>query len=395
MICLSLITLALATAPGRAAPVVLPFELRGELILLNAEVNGQNARLILDTGSGISVLDTAFARQAGVELSNQQVRAQGSRSVTTRVGTARMVKLGTVAMENLRIAVVDLGAVQERLGYDVRGTIGYELFTRYVAAVDYDAQTLTLTEPSEFSYNGSGTVLPVTTQQRVPVVNAAIVTRNSGTLDARLVLDLGSTNWSVRLGTRIVERHNLDSDTVAVTGVFGAGVGGATEGKLLRMPQLRLGNLVIQRPSTALSRERDGAFGATSTIADGTIGVPVLRRTHLIVDYARSRVILEPRARFDVPDTVDASGLWLALGEAGRGLPEPVLRVSYVMRGSVADLAGVRPGDELLRIDDVSGPGLTIGRARTLLRDAGTTRRLTLRRNGQTRTVSLALRSIF
>lgn len=97
------------------------------------------------------------------------------------------------------------------------------------------------------------------------------------------------------------------------------------------------------------------------------------------------------RARFDLPDTVDASGLWLALQEK----PAPVLRVSYVMRGSVADLAGVRVGDELLRIDELSGPGLTIGRARTLLRDAGTTRRLTLRRDGQTRTVSLVLRSIF
>jgi hypothetical protein len=131
MLCLSLLTLALARAPGPAAPVVLPFELRGELILLNAEVNGQNARLILDTGSGISVLDTAFARQAGVELSNQQVRAQGSRSVTTRVGTARTVRLGAVTMDNLRIAVVDLSAVQERLGYDVRGTIGYESFSRH------------------------------------------------------------------------------------------------------------------------------------------------------------------------------------------------------------------------------------------------------------------------
>ena len=390
MIWESIVRLALAIAPAPQAPVVLPFELRGELILLTAQVNGQNARLILDTGSGISVLDTAFARAAGIELSNQQVRAQGARSVTTRMGTARLVQIGAVDMPNLPIAVVDLSAVQERLGFDVRGTIGYELFTRYVAAVDYDARTLTLTNPAEFNYSGNGTVLPVLTQTRVPVVNATIVTRNSGTVNARLVLDLGSTNWSVRLGTRIVEQYNLDQDTVSVTGIFGAGVGGVTEGQLLRLPELRLGSLIIHRPSTALSRETSGAFGSSNTTSDGTVGVPVLRRTHLIIDYARSRVILEPRARFDLPDTVDASGMWLILQES----PAPVLRVSYVMRGSVADAAGIRPGDELLRIDGLGGPDLTIGRARTLLRDAGTTRRLTLRRDGQTRTVPILLRSI-
>lgn len=379
-----------AGPPAKQVPIVIPFELRGDFALVTAEVNGQPALLIVDTGSGVSTLDSAFARVAEVEINGPRALVAGTTERTMQLGTARSIRVGSAVLTRPLTAAVDFGPVQSRIGYDVRGSIGFELFAKYVVAVDYAARTLTLYDPATFVYSGSGVVLPLTLAHRVPVVDGSILTRRKGTLKARLHLDLGSSTYALRLATRFVTEHDLERDTVTVAGPFGAGVGGVTIGSLLRFPRLTLGDLVIERPSTALSHEVGGALSAAAS-ADGAVGAPVFRRTRLIVDYAHSRAIIEPHGRFDVPDSVDASGLSLTME------PEPTraLLVSYVVAGSAGAEAGIHVGDELLRIDDQSVASLTIAHAKDLLRAAGTTRHLTLRRGNEAWGASVSLRAVF
>ncbi len=374
----------------RQTSIVIPFELRGDYVLVTAEVNGQRALLILDTGSGASTVDSAFARVAGIDMSGPHGFAPGMHNGIIQVGTARTIRVGTAELSRPLVAVVDFGPVQSRIGYDVRGTIGFELFEQYVVIVDYAARTLTLQDPATFVYSGSGVVLPLTLEHRLPVVDASIVTRTQGTLHARLHLDLGSSTYALRLAARFVTEHDLEHDTSTITGPLGVGVGGVVMGRLLRFPRVMLGNLVIERPSAALSTASGGMLGPTAS-ANGTVGASVFRRTRLIVDYAHARAIIEPRGRFDVPDSVDASGLSLMMEPA----PTGALRVSYVVAGSAGAEAGVAVGDELRRIDNRPVASLTIAQVRDLLRTAGTTRNLVLRRNNTTVRTSVALRALF
>ena len=340
---------ACARPPQLAGPVVVPFELRGDLIVVTVDVNGQPAALILDTGTGIGLaLDSAFAQQAHVHLSWHSAEANGR---TVPLGTARTVRIGSAQLFNAGVAVVDIGALQSRVGHDIRGTIGYDLFDRYVVTIDYDARTITLVEPRAFTYAGSGSLVPVDLEHRLPVIGASLVTRTRGAVQLRLHLDLGSSTYAVRLSQRAVAAYGLSQDTVTVRGPFGVGVGGASEGDLLRMPALKIGTFTISRPSTALSRQMDGPFGATAG-TNGTIGEPILRRTRLIVDYARSRVILEPRGRLNVPDTVNGSGLALASADSAGS----AWRVLSVMVGSAGARAGVQTGDEVIGIDGPARP---------------------------------------
>ena len=378
------------TVPPSAPPNVVPFELRGDIALVRVAVNGQPALLILDTGSGVVTLDSAFAAGAGIEPSGAQAHVLGARSMSMRFGTARSIRVGSAELTDVSVVATSaIADVQARVGRDVHGSIGWDLFRRYVAVIDYEARTATFHEPNEFSYAGGGVVLRVTTPNRLPVVRATLVTRTRGTIDADLVLDLGSANYAVRLSTPFVTAHAIDRDTATVTGVFGAGVGGVSEGRLLRLPQLRLGALTVERPSTALSQATDGAFG-NGAHSDGTVGVPVFRRTRMIVDLPHDRVILEPRGRFDVPDTVDASGLSLTADAT----PASALRVAYVVAGSAAARAGVQVGDELLSIDGRSTASLLPHEARALLRAVGQTRVLSLRRGTSTVAATLLLSQI-
>jgi hypothetical protein len=268
----------------------------------------------------------------------------------------------------------------------VHGSIGRDLFSKYVATIDYDARTASFEEPNAFSYSGAGVTLPVTTPRRLPVVRAQIVTRTRGVIDANLILDLGSANYAMRLSTPFVASHGLDQDTITIAGPFGAGVGSVSAGCLTRFPELTLGTLTIARPSTALSQSADGAFGNNAQ-SDGTIGVPVFRRVRMIVDLPHDRVILEPTHRLDVADSVDASGVSFVADANAPG----ALRVSYVVAGSAGAQAGVQVGDEVVRIDGKPVSSLQVYQARELMRTAGRTCHLSLRRDGRAMDVSFTL----
>ena len=173
---------ACARPPQLAEPVVVPFELRGDLIVVTVDVNGQPAALILDTGTGIGLaLDSAFAQQAHVHLSWHSAEANGR---TVPLGTARTVHIGSAQLFDAGVVVVDIGVLQSRVGHDIRGTIGYDLFDRYVVTIDYDARTITLVEPRAFTYGGSGSLVPVDLEHRLPVIGASLVTRTRGVIPA-------------------------------------------------------------------------------------------------------------------------------------------------------------------------------------------------------------------
>jgi S1-C subfamily serine protease len=161
------------------------------------------------------------------------------------------------------------------------------------------------------------------------------------------------------------------------------------EGPILRIPQLKIGKLEINRPSTALSTAKDGAFGM-SAATDGTIGVPVMRRSKVIFDYPHSRAIIEPRQDFELPDSIDASGLAL-VRDIGA---DSAIKVAHVIKGSAGDAAGVKVGGEILSVDGVAVGNPNAQSARDLLRSAGKARQLLLRRGTDTLSVSIHLRMI-
>ncbi len=284
-------------------PVTVPFELRRDYALVEVDVNGHRALLILDSGSGALVLDTAFARTAGVSWSRFiSGTAEGNNGKTSvKIGTANSVRVGAATLSNVRVAGVDFNDVRAKVGRDVQGTLGFELFERFVVAIDYPAKTITLYEPAEFRYEGTGIVVPITIEHNLPVVQASLVTRTKGTIPANLHLDIGSARYALRLSSRFVTRYDIAHDTSTVTGVFGTGVGGTMEGQVLQFPQLRIGKLEINRPNTALSSAKDGAFGMDAR-SDGTVGASVFRGSKLIFDYPHSRAVVEPGKNFGVPD---------------------------------------------------------------------------------------------
>jgi C-terminal processing protease CtpA/Prc len=155
-----------------------------------------------------------------------------------------------------------------------------------------------------------------------------------------------------------------------------------------RVAALKLGALEIARPVTALHGDSAGVFSGNSE-GVGNIGGDVLRRFTVYFDYANKRMILEPHAGTSEPFEADMSGMMLLMNDS-----LTAAAVDYVVPGSAATDAGLAVGDTLVSIDGQPANGAAIRELRKRFRRDGERIVLTVRRGGETKTVTLVLRRL-
>jgi aspartyl protease len=379
---------AAAVPAASSDPITLPVELANGHVLVPAAADGRPVSLVLDTGSSTSTLDAVWARQAGIQPLSGVVEAVGADRVQVPLATIGRLGIAGVELAGITVALLPFGPVVEAAGRVIHGTLGYDLFGRYAVEIDYAGRKLRLWEPERFSPTG-GVPLPIELVYRVPVLRAALRAPGGAPVEARLILDLGSSSLGVRLSARFARAHA--AELAGVGGYetpIGTGVGGMLLGRVGRLEEIGLGPIGVRGPTVGIALEDKGALALPQF--DGTVGAPVLERLKPIVDYARSRVIVEPGAGPAAPFAADASGLLL-------DSPAPdfsVARVRFVARESAGTEAGIEPGDEIVTVDGAGAGELGLSRVRELLRDAGAERRLALRCGAEAREVRLRLRAL-
>jgi hypothetical protein len=262
------------------------------------------------------------------------------------------------------------------------GIIGYEVFRRFAAKIDYEAQRLTLFSPDDFQYQGEGAVIPFVFNEHIPQVDGEI-----DGIPGKFDLDTGSRS-SLDLMAPFVLEHGLVARYGATTERIGGwGAGGPAKSYMVRAGELKLGPFVVAGPVTGLSVQKRGAFAATEVA--GNVGYGVLSRFTVYLDYAHQKVVLEKNSRFGRRDLYDRAGLWLHLGDSSFLVVEAV-------PGTPASEAGLEAGDEILTVDGKTPRTLTLFQLRTLLRESpvGTRVFLRVKRADRVHKVRLVLRDL-
>lgn len=179
-------------------------------------------------------------------------------------------------------------------GISADGLIGYEVFKRFIAKVDYEHHLITLTLPSAFTYKGEGSVVPFQFNAHIPQVDGAI-----DSIDGKFDIDTGSRS-SLDLLAPFAEKHDLAAHYGAkLEAVTGWGVGGAARSLVTRAKVLRLGKVEVYNPVTEISLQKKGAL--VSPYVAGNIGAGVLKRFNITFDYPHQQLIFEPNANHDKP----------------------------------------------------------------------------------------------
>jgi predicted aspartyl protease len=148
-----------------------PMSLQGVHPVVEARVNGQALRLLIDTGADQNVLSTQTVARLGLAVSRQTVSGQGAAG---GYGAVPWVDLGAIglgdALLNNQIGFVV--ALPEKANVD--GILGLPLFARFVATLDYEAGELVLESAPDFRPPSDVQALPLRSEGGKMLVRAAV-----------------------------------------------------------------------------------------------------------------------------------------------------------------------------------------------------------------------------
>ena len=354
-----------APSIGVATPiesaVVIPISVYHNRIYLGARVDSSAVvPAVLDNGASVSGVSEAIARRLRLQPS---VRAPlvGNGAAQLTIGLTRNVTflVGGVALTEPVAAMVPMRPFVELEGRAVDAIVGKDLFARFVVDVDYEAGRLTLRDPRSYDYRGHGIIVPlhVSRDRSHAWMSGTITASDGAAIPVRLGLDMG-TYSAVRLYAPFVREHFLTRTAAPTIATYGFGLGGEFPVALARLTTATFGAVMIDHPVAELSTAAGGATAGRDV--DGTIGGGVLGRFHVIVDFARSRMILEPGRGTAAPFAADMSGLLLS----ARGDLLDTIMVRHMAPRSPAEAAGLRLRDVIRSVNGESAAQLGLERLR-------------------------------
>ena len=124
---------------------VVPFHIARGMILLDGQVNGKPAVLLLDTGANNSIVDYRAAGFPALKL--DALRSAGKTGAEGDCLTREIPKLSLGLRSWLvrRTCLMDLSDASKRMGTRIDGFIGQDVLQEFSAVrIDYKAHTLEL-----------------------------------------------------------------------------------------------------------------------------------------------------------------------------------------------------------------------------------------------------------
>ncbi|AIY39412.1 hypothetical protein LT85_0252 [Collimonas arenae] len=365
--------------PGGSTTI--PFELLNNHVYAKVFINGKGPfRFIFDTG-GHNILTPATATAVGLApKGDAQSGGAGEKTVSTGYVKVGKIQVGAMTMSDTPAFVLNFSSAKTE-GYEEEGMIGFEVFRRFVTTFDYDAQTITLTDPAQFSPAAAGTPVPFKFYDHMVQV--------AGTVDgvpARFNIDTGSRSEATLTKPFVDKYQWREKHPNGALAIDGWGVGGPSRSYVVRGSELSLGGVRQENVINSLALQDKGAFSDANY--EGNIGSGFMKRFIVTFDYGRQIMYLKPRAA-PVPDTAayDRSGMWINVGNQA-------FEVVDVTPNGPAAAAGLRVGDQIVAVDDkpVTANELSMFRRRLRNDPAGSTVRVSVLSGTEKRDLRIILR---
>jgi hypothetical protein len=351
--------------------VRLPFENYHRLIFLSVRVNGSEPMsFVFDTSASITVINEQSAARLGLALRDQRriAGADGGEGVIDfAIATGVAIDLGGARFTPDQAGVTSLALAEKLLGHPMDGILGGDFIRRYVVAIDYESNTLTLYEPKAYrpGHTGvAGDTLPLSMVDGYPCVSARLKLPGQEAFDALFGIDTGD-GGALGLNSPIVKRRKLIESMPKVVQGFAAGISGESPAVAGRAESLMLGRTAILNLIIGFSQAAKG--GHARADFDGFLGSEIWRRFRVILDYSHKQIRLEPNNSLLDPFERDMSGLTIVAESAD----SKTLRIVKVRPGTPAAAADLREGDVLFSLDDQPISTITLFKAEQMLQQDG------------------------
>jgi hypothetical protein len=299
-------------------------------IYVPVKINGHDAMVWL--WGGPSMIDATFATSIGLQADPQAASVNG---VT--------VQIGDLALENATAKPDDLQAqaYAKIIGAPLVFRLGEEAFDQVAVDIDFANHRVAFLDPKSLIKPNDAIEIPIVEKEGERVVPLSV----DGGTPALFEFELGNMNGPLMVTPSFAQAHRLldgHPTSQRLSGPF-------TE-TVVSIGQLAFAG--VNFPQTPIAIIPDSQLPPASIT--GGVGLPLLEKFRLIVDYSHSRIYAIPNAAaIAAPIAKDRIGL--ILGVKGNNFI-----VIFVAPRSPAALAGFKKGDEIAAIDGKAHDAWTI-----------------------------------
>jgi hypothetical protein len=369
-----LITLLVIVASASAI-----FGSQDERIWLNAKINGKPVHLVFDSGSNGSALTPRAMKKLGLKFIPAPPE---NLSLGLLAGDTEEFTLTLAGADSkMTFLVLDLPALYENVDFD--GLVGWRTLSCNIMQVDAVAREVSFL-PNGPRKIADWTRLSVVTNLAALDLAIPHASRTNGVLSIDTGFSDGGLALAPEAWTRWKEAHpespvTLEASFSPAAGLLVFEEAWADE---ISIGPITLTGVPIQQASSRIVARWGDQF-------EGCIGLAGLKRLDLIVDGNSSTAYL--RAKKTRPPAYNHNRLGAVFVPTAGRTNQAVAQV--VQRGPAYE-AGVRDGDVLIQVDDVSVTSWSSTWIDRFSLPAGTKVRLTLKRDGETIRATATLREI-
>lgn len=274
-------------------PLTLPYRDLDGWVLLPARVNGSApVEFVLDTGASVvALIDDERTAHLGLDM--RDVRRLGAEGDLAAPVGARQdglrLDFGGVVLTDQSALAIPADTLDCKGGggpAPFNGVIGHDLLRRFTIEVNRDRGTVTLHDPQTYRYAGRGRIVPAAIQSRQPFVDATVTPPAGDAYRARLHVDSGA-GIDLTLFPGSSPEVQAPADGPVREACFVGGLATYRVGEPVRVGLA--GDATTTPVEYATGRE------VVASDQNGRLGARFLSRFNVVFDYARERLILEPR----------------------------------------------------------------------------------------------------
>lgn len=361
----------------------IPFlQLTGGIVIVHAKLAefSDTLNFIMDTGSSGISLDSSTAEYLKLKpvATERTIRGiAGIRKVSFLFN--QKLHFPDLTIDSLNFHINDYSILTAVYGERIDGIIGYSVFSRYIVKVDYDSMKLGFWTHGTIRYPRGGYLLKPTINM---LVAQQLRVRDEKSVSSRFLYDMGAGVCMLLTKDFVADSAFLDKKKKSWI-KEGEGLGGKIDMELMVLKEIRIGPYKFRNIPVYVF---DDVNNVTSyPYMGGLIGNDILRRFNVILNYARSDIYLVPNSHYNAPFDYSYSGLELYLIEG-------LILVGDVAKGSPAEAAGIKEGDEVIAVNRNFTQNLNA--YKVALQAANEKVRIIVRRDNELKDIEFKIRSI-
>jgi len=305
-------------------------------IFFPARINGHDTVVLLDSGATVSAVDKAFAAAIGL-TSKGDFNAPGAGGLDTTgfVGGVE-IEIGAMTLHGVNAATFDFTPIAQRIGHPMPFVLGAEVFNEFAVDIDFVNRRLAFSDPDTLRRPVGAAEVPL-----VRIKDRSVPVSVEGAPPVPFEFDLGDGS-PLDIYPAFYEAHDLLRGR-RTSEVEAGGVGGFQAETVASIRRISLAGVEFHDVPTNFTP--DVASANNSNLLFGTVGLPILARFHLVVDYTHDRLFATPN-----PATINASFAKDRLG-ATLVKQDGIVMVRFISPGGPAETAGLRTGERILSIN--------------------------------------------